>query len=250
MNHRRFLLCAGLVLALLPAAARAEVSVLLDGHGRVKRVVYLTKEAGRSGGVWRQVRPRVPFDTLLNPLGDTTGDLSPSIAVHPGTGQPWVVWPRNEGNQKRLVVSAWNGKAWTAPQAIAIPDIMGWDQVEPHLMFDSAGTPYLLFTEAARNGRILFTTVARGVWTPPLPLSDGNVDSRSPGAALVGDDLQVTWSTPAGVVSKLLPTAGLVRSATNLMDSPIPPGSTTKPNDPRPPGGGDEEPAEQLVFPR
>lgn len=248
MSRRGFFLCAGLVLALLPAAARAEVSVLVDGHGRVKRVVYITRETGRSAVVWKQVRPRVPFDALLNPLGDVTGDLSPSIAVHPVTGQPWVVWPRNEGNQKRLVYSTWNGKAWTAPQPIAIPDLMGWDQIEPRLMFDPAGTPFLLFTEAARNGRILFTTKARGVWTPPLPLSDGRVDSRTPGAALLGDALQVTWSTPVGMVSRLLPTAALVESATNLMDSPIPPGSNPDPDNPPPPGGGDDAPDDQFLF--
>ena len=102
MSRRGFILGAGLLLALLPATARAEVSVLVDGHGRVKRVVYITRDVGKSGVVWKQVRPRVPFDTLLNPLGDSMGDLSPTIALHPATGQPWVVWPRNEGNQKDL----------------------------------------------------------------------------------------------------------------------------------------------------
>jgi len=248
MSRRGLLLCAGLVLILLPAAARAEVSVLVDGHGRVKRVVYLTKVSGRSTVVWKQVRPRVPFEEMLNPLGDTTGDLSPTIAVHPGTGQPWVVWPRNEGNQKRLVYSTWDGKAWTAPQRIATPDIMGWDQIEPRLLFDAAGTPYLVFTEAARNGRILFTTVARGAWTPPLPLSDGKVDSRTPGAVVLGDSLQVTWSTPVGMVSKALSTAALIESATNLMDSPIPPGSNTRPDEPPPPDGSGE-PGDQFIHP-
>jgi len=249
MNHRRFLLCAGLTLAMLPVVARAEVSVILDGHGHVRRVVYLTRDAGRAGGVWKQMRPRVPYETLLNPLGDTTGDLSPSIAIHPVTGQPWVVWPRNEGNQKRLVFSTWTGKAWTAPQPIAVPDMMGWDQIEPRLTFDPVGTPYLLFTEAARKGRILFTTVMHGAWTPPLPLTDGSVDSRSPGAAVVGDTLQVTWTTPSGVVSQSLQKTSLLESATNLMDSPIPPGTTTKPDDPRPHGGGTEDPDDQLIFP-
>jgi hypothetical protein len=247
MSRRGFLLSAGLLLVLLPAAARAEVSVLVDAKGRVKRVVYVTRDTGRSAVVWKQVRPRVPFESLLNPLGDTTGDLPPSIAIHPQTGRPWVVWPRNEGNQKRLVYSTWDGKAWTLPQRVAAPDIMGWDQIEPRLLFDPAGTPYLVFTEAARNGRILFSTVARGVWTPTLPLSDGTIDSRSPGAAVLGDDLKVTWSTPTGVVTKTLPTTALVERATSLMDSPIPPGSNPKPDDPEPPGG--DEPDDKFRFP-
>jgi hypothetical protein len=241
VSRRAVVLSLGLVLALLPAAARAEVSVLVDAHGRVKRIVYLTREQGRTHLVWKQVRSRVPLETLLNPLGDTTGDLAPTIAVHPDTGRPWVVWPRNEGNQKRLVVSTWDGKAWTAPQSIAAPDVMGWDQLEPRLLFDPEGRPFLLFTEAGPHGRILFSTVIGGVWSPPLSLTDGTIDSRSPRAIVLGSDLQVSWSTPAGPVTKLLPTVALIETASNLMDSPIPPGSGSGPDDPPPPGG-DQDP--------
>lgn len=233
MKRRGVLLTAGLLLALAPAAVRAEVSVIVDGHGRVRRVVFLTKDGSRSSVVWKQVRPRVPLEELLNPLGDTTGDLAPSIAVHPQTGRPWVVWPRNEGNQKRLVYSVWEGKGWSPPQAVAIPDIMGWDQIEPRLLFDPEGTPYLLFTEASRNARILFTTLSRkGGWTPPLALTDGTVDSRGPLAALLGSDLKVSWSTPTGTVTQVLSAGALLETANNLMDSPIPPGSSTSPDQP------------------
>jgi hypothetical protein len=243
MRRRGVLLTAGLLLALVPATVRAEVSVIVDGHGRVRRVVYITKEGTRTSVVWKQVRPRVPLDELLNPLGDTTGDLAPTIAVHPQTGRPWVVWPRNEGNQKRLVYSVWEGKGWTPAQPVAAPDIMGWDQVEPRLLFDPEGTPYLLFTEASRKARILFTTLSRkGGWTPPLALTDGTVDSRGPLAALLGTDLKVSWTTPTGTVTQLLPAASLLESATNLMDSPIPPGSSTAPDQPPPPDDPGGEP--------
>jgi hypothetical protein len=242
MSRQRLLLVVGVLLALVPGAARAEVSVLVDGQGRVRRVVYITRDNTRSAIVWKQVRPRVPLEELLNPLGDTTGDLAPSIAVHPRTGLPWVVWPRNEGNQKRLVFSTWNGKGWTPPQPVAVPDIMGWDQMEPRLLFDTEGTPYLLFTEAARNGRILFTTLARGgVWTPPLPLTDGTIDSRSPLALLLDKALKVSWSTPIGTVTQVLSTATLLEAANNLMDSPIPPGSGPTPDDPPDDGTKDPE---------
>jgi hypothetical protein len=168
--------------------------------------------------------------------------------MHPKSGQPWAIWPRNEGNQKRLVVSYWTGKAWSAPQPVVAPDLYGSDQIEPRLVFDSAGTPYLVFTEAARPARIRFVTVAKGIWTPALSLSDEKIDSRTPLAALTGDGtgLNVRWATPAGEAARVMPTSVLVQSATNLMDSPIPPGSTTSP------GAGDtpgEEPKDQFVHP-
>jgi len=235
------------VLALVPAAVRAEVSVMLDSRGRVKRIVVMSR--GGADSIWGQVRARVPLETMLNPLGDTRGDLAPTIAIHPKTGQPWAIWPRNEGNQKRLVISYWTGKGWSEPQPIAAPDLLGSDQVEPRLVFDTAGTPFVVFTESSRPSRIRFLTVARGTWTPALSLSDESVDSRAPLAALTGDGtgLNVRWATPAGETSRLLPTAVLIESATNLMDSPIPPGATSSPDAPG--GGGTEEPGDRQVFP-
>lgn len=242
----RFLVAAA-VLALVPAAARAEVSVMVDGQGRVKRIVVMSR--GRSGSIWSQVRARVPSATMLNPLGDTYGDLAPTIAINPRSGMPWAIWPRNEGNQKRLVVSYWTGAAWSAPQPIVAPDLVGSDQIEPRLVFDASGSPYVVFTEAARPSRIRFVTIARGAWTPALSISDETIESRMPLAAMTGDGagLSVRWATPTGEVARVIQTATLVESATNLMDSPIPPGTTSSPGGPE--GGGSEEPGDRQVFP-
>jgi hypothetical protein len=182
---------------------------------------------------------------MLNPLGDNLGDLPPSIAINPKSGNPWVVWSRNVGNQKRLAFSTWDGKGWTAPVLIAKPDLLGSDQVEPRLLFDTASVPYLLFTEAASPARVMFMTVSGGVWTPALGLSEKTVDSRHPTAALQGSDLKVTFATPSGSVQQVVPTATLMESATSLMDSPIPPGALPKPPDAG--GSGSEPPSDVLI---
>ena len=235
---------------LLPVVAQAEVSVQLDAQGGIRRVNVLTREK-RSGlqVIWGQVRGRQPLQLLLNPLGDTYGDLAPVVTRHPATGHPWVVWPRNEGNQKRIVLSIWDGKAWTAPVRIAQVDLMGYDQLNPRLVFDPAGVPLLVYTEAAPDSRILFTNLARSAWTPPLLLSDLQVDSRAPDSVLQGEDLVVSYQTPAGQVTRKLPTSYLVDSAVNLMDSPIPPGAQPVPPA-HPPGGGGDEPGDALKMRR
>ena len=89
---RRFVVSAFAIALLSPAVARAEVSVQLSGQGKFVRVVTLTK----GDRIWRQVRGHVPAAQLLNPLGDTYGDLAPVIATNPRTGQPWAIWPQNE----------------------------------------------------------------------------------------------------------------------------------------------------------
>lgn len=239
MNRRLLSMCVGLVLVLLPAAARAEVSVLLDQQGRVKRVVYATRGSGSGAVIWGQVRGRLSLELMLNPLGDTFGDLAPSIAVDPTTGSPLVVWPHNVGNQKRLVYSTFANGAWTPPVSIVHPDLMGSDQIEPRLLVGTDGVPYLFFTEVARPARILFLTMSRGVWTPPILVSDADVDSRSPAASLLETGLRLTYATPAGPVARVLSPSLLVEGATSLMDSPIPPGVVPKSQPPASPPGSD-----------
>ena len=242
---KRIAIVSTLALALLtPLAARAEVSVQVNPDGKVTRVIVLSK--GGSGRIWRQVRGHVPAAQLLNPLGDTYGDLAPTIATNPKTGQPWVVWPQNEGNRKRLVASSWNGSAWTEPVRIAKSDLMGYDQTEPRLLFDAAGAPYVFFTEGTSHRRVLFVTLSDRGWTPPLRLSENGVDSRTPTAVLNGTDVKIGFTTPAGVVTRTLATGFLAESAFNLMDSPIPPGYMPVP--PPPPTGPTTEPGEDPVF--
>jgi hypothetical protein len=238
---KRFVGAVFAIALLAPALARAEVSVQVNAEGKVVRVVTLTK----GGRIWRQVRGHVPAAQLLNPLGDTYGDLAPVIATNPRTGQPWAIWPQNDGNRKRLVVSAWNGFAWTDATRIARSDLMGYDQIEPRLLFDASGVPYVFYTEGARDRRVLFVTMARGVWTAPLRLSEENIDSRSPLALLNGDDITVSYQTPDGPVSRTMTTTFLAESAVNLMDSPIPPGYIAVPSSK---GNPSDEPGDQHVF--
>lgn len=240
---KRIAIVSSVALALLaPLAARAEVSVKLTPDGKVARVVVLTN----GGRIWRQVRGHVAGPQLLNPLGDTYGDLAPVIATHPKTGQPWAVWPQNEGNRKRLVASSWAGTGWTEPVRIAKSDLMGYDQTEPRLVFDAAGVPFVFFTEGARDRRILFVTLSDRGWTTPLRLSEDRVDSSTPTALLIGGDLQLSFQTPAGPATRTLSAAFMTESAFNLMDSPIPPGYMPMPP-PNNPGGTGEEPTDQHI---
>jgi hypothetical protein len=255
MSRRLKVSLAGLILMAHPLVALAEVSVQLDRQGKVRRVHVLTGSSRRGTVVWGQVRARVPLEAMLNPLGDTYGDLAPTVATDPLTGNPWAVWPRNVGNQKRIVLSIWDGKRWTAPVPVAVADPMGYDQVNPGILFDAAGVPFLVYSELSPKGRVLFTTVAREAWTPPLLLSSPQVDSREPVAAMDGENLKLGYRTPTGQVSVSFEAGRLIDSALSLMDSPIPPGSQSGPGDPQLPGGsksggqggpGDEDPFLQI----
>lgn len=247
MNRRFAVVCVGLALSFAAGQARAEVSVRLDADGQFKRMVILTRSAGRPV-VWAQVRARLPLEQILNPLGDTYGDLAPSIALNPITGNPWAVWPHNEGNQKRLMVSYWTGARWSDPVALGGVDAMGDDQVEPRLVFDASGAPFVLYTEAARPARILVRVLEGGQWSRTIRLSAASADSRAPVASIAGDALSVGWTTPVGPVTKVLSASAVKLEGFSLMDNPIPPGASPPSPVPKNPGMPGDDPGEQFII--
>lgn len=236
-------LVSGLALTLLPGLIRAEVSVDLDRAGNVKRVVYLTRDRGVSPFVWRQVRPRVPSEQILNPLGDTLGDLKPLVRLNPADARPWAVWSMNLGGVKRIGFAAWGGKAWTAPRPITPENPYQWDEFDPRIAFDASGTPFVVWWSAEQVSKVYFSTMIAGVWTPPLLISDPAVDSRTPTIGVLDTTAFVTYQTPAGPVTAVYDAAILLKSAAQLMDSPIPPGF-----EPDPGNGGGSGNSKPLPF--
>jgi hypothetical protein len=214
------------VFVLLPSMALAEVSVKLDRQGNLKRVFYLTQGNGHSARVWGQVRPHMPLELMLNPLGDVHGDLPPTIALHPETGHPWVVWSMNIGNQKRIAFSKWECERWTAPgRVVTTPDPFGWDQMEPILAFDGEGLPYLVWWVDGQVDEIYFSTMSDSCWTPPYLVSDDSQDSRHPSLSFDGSRVRIIYETPSGERTWSKDGTTLIEDAIDLMDSPLPPGN-------------------------
>lgn len=247
MNRRRefrsWLMISALLL--LPSLALAEVSVQLDGRGNYKRYWYLTLGRGRAV-VWGQVRPRLPQHLLLNPLGDTYGDKAPVIQVSPLTGRPWVVWPKNYGNIRQLAFATWEGARWTEPALVNPGAPLVYDDRDPALAIDAAGTLYLVWWRAEQTAKVYFSTLTERGWTPALLLSNPEVDSRTPSIALDGSTATITYGTPSGPVTMIVEASILVQSGASLMDNPIPPLL----GPPSTPGGGDAGTGADFVHRR
>jgi hypothetical protein len=223
-------------LLLVPALALAEVSVKIDPDGTYRRWMFITPRGGSV--VWGQVRPNLPLEVLLNPLGDVLGDLPPVVETHPASGRPWVFWSRNVANVKELVFSTWGDAGWTAPQRIVpVAGPIPYDELDPAVVFTPDGAPYLVWWRAEDRGQVYFSTLIRGAWSPPLRLSDPAVDSRRPTILIQGTTARISFRTAAGTVTRTFETAVLVESAADLMDTPIPPGYEPPPDDA---GQGDE----------
>jgi hypothetical protein len=227
MNARRGLRSSIVLATLLivPTLALAEVSVQLDSRGNFKRFWYLTAPAGRRDFVWRQVRPYLPQNVLLNPIGDTLGDKAPVIQVSPATGYPWVVWPKNIGNIRQLAFSTWDGKGkkWTDPTLINPDTPLLYDETDPSLAIGADGTMYLVWARLEQTPRIYFSTFVGGRWTPAFLISDPEVESRAPSIVLNGSKASISFKTPDGQVTRTFESGYLIESGMGLMDNPIPP---------------------------
>ncbi|HEU4401747.1 MAG TPA: hypothetical protein VFT43_06540 [Candidatus Polarisedimenticolia bacterium] len=224
-------LAPALALLIVPGLIFAEVSVKLNPDGSYQRTLFLTRATGRSQIIWGQVRARLPQAQILNPLGDNLGDLAPIIRTNPASRLPWVFWSMNIANQKRIGFSFWSGRTWTTPMPVATAaDPYFLDQLDPDAVFDQAGVPYLVWWTASPIARVYFSTLVRGRWSPPMPMSGSGVDSRKPTIAIRGTSVVITYQTPAGRASTVYETAILLDSASKLMDGPTPPGNS---------GGGD-----------
>ena len=235
-----------LLLAFMPVLA--EISVLLDPKdGSFKKLIILNSARGRGGrGVWTQVRAGIPLELMLNPNGDVRGDDPPAIALHPENNRPWAVWPGNAGNLKEIVFSRWTGTGWSPRQAlVANPDPVLRDEINPAIAFDATGASLVVWERDEQVGRILFSTLSANGWTPPLQLSDEGVDSRRPSILVSGTIAYISYDTPSGRETKELETAQMIESATNLMDTPIPPGST---DDPDSGGGGTSDGTAKRII--
>jgi hypothetical protein len=234
MKRRSVAFLVALSMLLLPAVALAEVSVQLDKDGKFKKVHVITQGKGKSAVVWGQVRKYLPLEVMLNPLGDNLEDGAPHIALHPKTGYPWVVWSMNIANQKRLGFATWDGTRWTNPtRVVDLPGPMGYDQFDPQISFTPLGVPILTWWVEAPIAGVYFSTLIDGRWSPPLPLSDRDVDSRCPVHSLGdgGEELQVAYDTPIGTLTSTYSTKTLLEMSLSLLDNPIPPGVDPDPGD-------------------
>ena len=219
-----------LVLLLLPGIALAEVSGKRHPRTGEVKVFYLTGVRGNGSAiVWTQVRAGLPQRQILNPLGDTLGDLAPVIRTEPVSGLPWVVWPGRVTNIHQIAVSRWDETGWT-PRQYVVPSPAPYyhDDINPDLAFDALGQPFLVWERSGSIGTIQFSTLSNGSWTPPLTLSPEGVDSRLPSITVEGTTARIRYLTPLGgwVTTDFETASMLEAAAVNLMDTPIPPGNT------------------------
>lgn len=161
------------LLGVLSDTPRAEVSV-----GGVNGQGGFFSAGGGDGAEpwpWNAFRVHAPWALFLNPLGDLRGDGPAAFAIDPGTGLPEVAWAWFDGNDREIVLSRWDGQAWSAPEQVTDNAV---DDLDPALAFTDAGALRLSW------------------WRPGVPPQVWFTE-RPPGS-FWADEERVTWVVAGG----------------------------------------------------
>lgn len=201
---------AAIMLLAIAAPARAEVSAEVDAFGTYVRTLIVTTGSARRQKIWSPVRSRATR-LILNPEGDSSGDLLPMIQESPLNREPWVVWSRGNGSGDfDLAWSRFRNGTW-APVANVLPLDSSLADVEPVLVFNDIGRAHVAWWRSdGRAGRVYISLFLDTRWMMPLLVSDLGEDARHPTIGILPDrKIQVTYQTSAGRVTKIVtPNAG------------------------------------------
>ena len=179
-------------LALLSSpTSHAEVSVDSPGPStRASLVQLLPTEDGSGPHPWSRQRLHVPDAWILNPGGDDNGDGPPATAVTPGTGAPQVCWARFDGNDHEIVISRWDGSAWTSPRPITDDDE---EDLDPDLVVDESGTRHVTWWKPG-DTRVRYASVSDTEGSPRVEIvTEPPAQGTRPSIALFAGSAWVAW---------------------------------------------------------
>ncbi len=166
-------------LALASGPARAD-SQKLGPEGTLHRLTVedWTNDSGSLSGTalrhYRQYDDGTTESSFVPGTDDASADRDPAIEIDPATGQPVLVWSRNEGRGYLVFVSRFDGNAWSFPKPVFVqPD----DEKFPDIRIASALIHVMWRQEApgqtsAVRVSLDRTTLDRAFGPEPLAVSD------------------------------------------------------------------------------
>ncbi len=176
-----------LMLVAFASIVRAEVSVEADpDYGGF---ILLGRGGGDGGSPWpwRAESQRDPALTL-NSEGDLNSDGSPAFAIDPRTGYPSVVWAWFDGSDYEVVLSRWDGAAWSDWQRLTDN---AEDDLDPSVSIDDTGTTTVSWWRPGESPAVWFVEgeALEEEWSPESLVNTEFNSGRYPSSALTEDGL-------------------------------------------------------------
>lgn len=149
-------------------------------------------------GDWGSHGPGNPSKFVLNPDGDANGDGRPSAAFAPGSSLPSVVWAKNTPSGFDVVISRFDGTAWSAAAPVSDDAV---DELDPKLVIDPTdGSHHVVYWIDDAAPRVLYRWAPADLsfWSAPVQVSQLTEIAVRPSSAIFDGQLHVTYELHSG----------------------------------------------------
>lgn len=195
-----FFLAVALLLFVGPA--RSEVAVEISGGAYRGFVMIAPWPEPDPWPLFTVIRQDIASNLPLNPYGNPSTDGRPESAVNPATGYPDVVWSWYDGHDWEIVLSRWNGAAWTDRQLLTDNDV---DDIDPMIVCRTDGSCGVVYWRSGQPGHSFYMEA-------PAPGSPGPEEQVSvvidggsrPSIADVGGVTRVAYQVEAAGVTQVV----------------------------------------------
>jgi hypothetical protein len=188
-------LWAGAFAIVFASGARAEVGAVARDDGAVSFYVEqsIVDDPDPIGSAWEAHHPEESGRVSLNADGAANGDGDPSLVATGPSGSPVAAWARSTPGGYDIVVSRFDGIAWTTPQVVADSPA---DELDPYLAVDRGdGSIHLLYWVDDASARVLHRQAPADLssWSVPVQVSHPNDVACRPSAVVHEGELHVAY---------------------------------------------------------
>lgn len=183
-RHAGVWLACATIAAASTIPGRAEVGVAFGELGRANTYILqiIVDDPEPVGNAWIPYSNGSSGRVVLNAGGFENGDGDPSLIMRPAPLYPVAAWALNTPSGYDVVVSAFDGVAWTSPQVVAGGPV---DELDPHLVLDpNDGSVHLLYWIHDISPRVIHRQAPGDLssWSAPVEVSlPGEVACRPSG---------------------------------------------------------------------
>lgn len=183
--------------------SRAEVRA--TSMGPAAGVAVLCDCPPSSPLAWQPVIPPASSQTL-NPSGSVDGDQPPGLAIGSTTGFPIAVWSVWDGTDFEIVLSLFDGDAWSPREQVTNNSV---NDTDPSVTSREDGSTAVVWRSDSLIPRIQYRErEPTGTWSPIVDVSDGSQSAAHPVLIANGGRVRVAYIEAGGGGTRFVKVAG------------------------------------------
>lgn len=150
---------------------------------------------------WGRVRQDAALGLFLQPDADQAFNGPMDFAVNPSTSRPEVVWSRFDGNDFEIVLSRWDGIAWSDPEPLTDNSV---DDLDPAIAFTHTGSALVSWWREEGERQVWFLENLGGAdWSGEDRVTALPETGSLPAVASAGTGTRVVFQTEAGSATEI-----------------------------------------------